>query len=287
MHPADSYAQAREHLDRFMARDTARIAESSRTLAFDHGAPTGHVSLLFHGLSASPRQLIGLAEQLHARGHNVLVPRLPRHGYTDRLSRALATMDSRQLKACAFETLEIARGMGEHVHVAGFSLGGLLSCYLGQVEPVHRVVALSPFLGLFLLPNALRMAAVRFALRMPNRFYWWDPILRERQQPEHGYPKYATHALAHGLALADELFERAKTQAPAADSLTLVMNRFEPAVNNRAIRRLAAAWLRTKPGALEVVRLSGLPMVHDIIEPKRYPRVAERVNAQLADLIDR
>ncbi|MFN2450268.1 MAG: alpha/beta hydrolase [Candidatus Baltobacteraceae bacterium] len=282
-----THAQMRERLERFMARDTGRIAESCRTLAFDHGVQTERATLLFHGLSASPRQLLRVAQTLHARGHNVLVPRLPRHGYRDRLSQALATMDSRQLKACAFESLEIARGMGTHVRVAGFSLGGLLSCYVGQTQAVERAVALSPFLGVLFLPAVLRMAAVRLTLKLPNRFYWWDPVLRERQQPEHGYPRYATHAVAHGLALADELFERAKLDAPAARSLALVLNPFEPAVNNRAIRRLARAWTASKPGALEVVWLKGLPVLHDIVEPKRHPAVAERVNALLADLIDR
>ncbi len=184
-----TYAGAQARLEQFMARDTDRIAQASRTLAFDHGRRTGHATLLFHGLSASPRQLVGVAQALHERGHNVFVPRLPRHGYSDRLSHALATMDSRQLKACALDALEITRGMGEQVHVAGFSLGGLLTCYLAQVEPMHRMVALSPFLGVLFLPSALRMAAVRLALHLPNRFYWWDPILRERQQPEHGYPQ--------------------------------------------------------------------------------------------------
>lgn len=284
--PDGTYVQMHERLERFMARDTGRIAESGRTLAFDHGRRTEHATVLFHGLSAGPRQLIGIAEALHARGHNVFVPRLPRHGYTDRLSHALATMDSRQLKACALDALEIARGMGEHVHVAGFSLGGLLSCYLAQTQHVDRVVALSPFLGILFLPSRLRMLAVRVALSLPNRFYWWDPVLRERQQPEHGYPRYATHALAHGLSLADELFALAEERPPAARSIALVMHRFEPAVNNRAIRKLARVWAHSKPEALEVIQLAGIPAVHDIIEPKRHPEVAQRINARMVELID-
>jgi pimeloyl-ACP methyl ester carboxylesterase len=285
--PDAAYAHMRERLEAFMARDTGRIADSGRTLAFNHGRRTRDATVLLHGLSASPRQMISLAEALHARGHNVFVPRLPRHGYRDRLSPVLATMDSRQLKACAFDALAIARGMGERVNVAGFSLGGLIAAYVGQVEDVHSIVALSPFLGVLFLPSRLRMTAARLMLKLPNRFYWWHPILRERQQPEHGYPRYATHALAHGLSLADELLQRASVDPPLARRLTLVMNRFDPAINNRAIKRLANAWEKTKPQALEVVRLAGMPIAHDILEPKRYVKVAERVNARLVELIDR
>lgn len=285
--PDADYERAREQLTRFFERDGERIAEHSRTLAFDHGRRTQRATVLFHGLSASPRQLMGIAQALHSRGHNVFVPRLPRHGYRDRLSRALETLDSRQLKACADESLAIAQGLGEEVHVAGFSLGGLLACYAGQIAPVHSAVALSPFLGVKFLPSSLRAVAARVALALPNQFYWWDPILRERQQPEHGYPQYSTHALAHGLSLAGELFVRARTDPPAAAHLTLITHRWEPAVNNRAIHKLARLWDASKPGSLEVVKLRGVPMVHDIVEPKRYPAIAERVNASLVEMIDR
>ncbi len=281
------YAISRARLERFLERDTGRIDEASRTLALDHGARTRHCTILFHGLSASPRQFIAVAQALHERGHNVIAPRLPRHGYRDRYSRALETLDSRQLKACADEVLAIAQGFGERVHVAGFSLGGLLTCYLAQTQPIHRGVAVSPFLGVMLLPNALRMMAVRLALRLPNQFYWWDPILRERQQPAHGYPQYSTHALAHGLTLADEVFQLALVRPPQAESVVLAINPFEPAVNNRAIRRLGRAWYAHKPDSVEIMRLRGLRLVHDIIEPKRYPHIAQRVNEQIVDLIDR
>ena len=274
-------------LAQFLERDTDRIEESARTLVLHHGARTEHATLLLHGLSASPRQFIAVARALHERGHNVFVPRLPRHGYRDRYSRALATIDSRQLKACALDALRITREFGGHVHVAGFSLGGLLSCYLAQTEPIHRMVAVSPFLGVVWLPNTLRMAAARLVFRLPNRFYWWDPIMRERQQPAHGYPQYSTHAIAHGLTLSDEVFELASVRPPQAETSALVINRFEPAVNNRSIRKLGRLWQAHKPGAVEIVTLRGIPVVHDIIEPKRYPKVAERVAGEIVEMIDR
>lgn len=285
--PDERYAHAQVRLARFLERDTGRIADDCRTMIFEHGDRVTDATVLLHGLSASPRQLLATARALHERGHNVFVPRLPRHGHRGRYSRALATMDSRQLKACALESLEIARGLGERVHVAGFSLGGLLTCYLAQTQPVYRAVALSPFLGVSWLPGRLRGAVARLALSLPNQLYWWDPILRDRQLPAHGYPQYATHAVAHGLSLAEELFALARTQAPAAEHITLLVNRFDPAINTRAIHKLAALWKQHRPEALEVIHLTRIPIVHDIVEPKRFPEVAERVNRRLVELIDR
>lgn len=284
-----AYGGAQERLQWFSRRDqAAHVGELGRTLVFDHGRRTQRATLLLHGLSASPRQFLRIAQELHERGHNVFVPRLPRHGYSNRLSEALATMNATQLEACANDSLAVARGLGERVTVAGFSLGGLLAAYLGQFERVHRAVAISPFLGVSWLPNVFRMPVARWVLRAPNRFFWWDPFLRERQLPEHGYPRFATHAIGHGLTLAHEVLEAALASAPKADTLALLINPRDSAVNNRAILRLGERWMRLKPSAVSMHRLSGLPpFVHDIIEPKRYPQVAQRVMPVIVDIIDR
>lgn len=283
------YESAREGLRRFERRDeAAQVGEIGRTLIFDHGRRTERSTLLLHGLSASPRQFIAVAQALYARGHNVFVPRLPKHGHRNRLSEALATMKAAQLEACANDSLAIASGLGERVTVVGFSLGGLLAAYLGQHAPVHRAIAVSPFLGVSWIPNVFRMPVARWVLGRPNRFFWWDPFLRERQLPEHGYPRFATHAIAHGLTLAHELMEAAQTTPPKADELVLVVNPRDSAVNKRAIMRLGQRWFRQKPHAVTIHRLSGTPpFAHDIIEPKRHPAAAQRVTAALVELADR
>lgn len=283
------YDDAHVRLERFIERDRERqIAEEGRTLLFDHGRRTASATLLLHGLSATPRQFIAVAQALHARGHNVFVPRLPRHGHQNRLSEALATMSAAQLEACAADALSVTRGLGERVNVAGFSLGGLLSAHIGQFERVHRVVAVSPFLGIAALPNIFRLPIARWVLSRPNRFYWWDPILRERQQPEHGYPRFATHAIGHGLTLAHEVLDAARRNAPESDELFVIVNPRDSAVNRGAIERLARYWTANKPGSVHVQRLTDMPRFsHDIIEPKRDPLVAKRVTQVLVELLDR
>ena len=283
-----TYEDAQRRVKWFLERDRARdVGELGRTLTFDHGHRTERATLLLHGLSASPRQFLAVAQALHARGHNVFVPRLPRHGHQNRLSEALAMMNAAQLVACANDSLAVARGLGERVTIAGFSLGGLLAAYLGQREPVHRIVAVSPFLGIAMIPDLLRLPVARWVLRRPNRFYWWDPFLRERQLPEHGYPRFASHAIAHGLTLAHEVMEASSKTAPLADQLVLVINTRDSAVNKRAIVKLGRRWTRHKPQAVSIHRLTDLPpFVHDIVEPHRYSAVAQRVLPVLVELID-
>lgn len=282
----NDYREARKRLDAFLERDHARVADDCRSFCLDHGRRTEHATLLLHGLSASPRQFEAVAQALHERGHNVFVPRLPKHGYSNRMTEALATLDAAELKTCAKQALEIVSDMGERVSVSGFSMGGTLAAYLGQHYPVERVVAVVPFLGIALLPGALHERMAHWVLRRRNRFLWWDPLLRERQMPAHGYPRYATHAIAHGLQLAHELFEDARHAAPLAQRLTLVLNARESSVSNTAVLKLARAWLAKRPQGIDVYRFKDLPYMHDIIEPLRAPAVAKRVLPVLVDLIE-
>ena len=273
-------------LERFRHRDHRGISEKGRTKLLLHGEVRPVATVLYHGIAASPEQFARFAHELHARGHNVIVPRLPRHGHRNRLTAALAQLHADDLRAFANESIELAQGLGEQVVVAGFSLGGLLTTWVAQRYPVARAVAIAPFFGMSWMPNRLIVPFTDLLLKLPNIFGWWDPIAREKQSPEHGYPRYASHAVGQALLLGREVFAHA-SDAIAAHELILVINAKETAVNNRAVRRLAGL-LRPAPGGhVEQVVLTGTPLSHDIIEPSRRPEVADRVFPELLDLIDR
>ncbi|HEY8320687.1 MAG TPA: alpha/beta fold hydrolase [Candidatus Baltobacteraceae bacterium] len=283
----DVFTGAQRLLDRMLERDHDRVGEAGRTLALVHAARTARSAVLFHGLSASPMQFVQIARGLHERGYNVIVPRLPRHGHADRMSTAQATMRAEDLKAVALSSLEVARGLGERVTVAGFSLGGLLAAWIAQTQEVGRAVPIAPFLGIAFVPSRLSAGLTRAALILPNVFNWWDPLLRERQMPAHGYPRYATRALAQAMLLSHELFEAAAAGPPKAKKIMLVTNAREAAVNNRAARKLARLWRAGRPEALETYEFADLPVSHDIIEPLHRPEIVEKVYPILIELLDR
>ncbi|HET9029715.1 MAG TPA: alpha/beta fold hydrolase [Candidatus Aquilonibacter sp.] len=272
-------------IERLLARDHERVGEAGRTKLLLHDEVRPHAIVLFHGLSASPTQFVRFAHELHAHGHNVIVPRLPRHGHEDRLSTALAHLTADDLRAFAEDSITVAGDLGERVIVAGFSLGGLLTAWIAERFAVERAVAIAPFFGISWMPNRLMGSFARLILAMPNRFQWWDPIARERQMPEHGYPRYATHAIAQSYLLAHDVMAHAD-EGISAEKLIFVTNAREAAVNNRAVRRLEEHLKLHNPERLEHVVLTDIPFSHDIIEPLRHPQIADQVFPIILKLIE-
>jgi alpha-beta hydrolase superfamily lysophospholipase len=274
VHP--DYARALERYRALARRDDATIHPRGGSILLEHGRPAPRAVVLLHGLTASPMQCDALARVLHAAGDAVLVPRLPGHGARDRLTPQLRDVRAHQLIGAAQEALAIARGLGTAVTVAGFSLGGLLAAWLAQHESFEHAVAIAPFLGVSFVPRAATVALARALRTLPNVFVWWDPVRRERQLPDHGYPRYPTHAIAEALEIAAALGSRARTTPPSTRRITVVTNASETAVNNAAAHDLADLWSAHADAAVSVRRITGLPPSHDVIEPLRPDALAPR-----------
>lgn len=270
-------------LERLVRRD-GRVSEAAQPILLVHGEPVSRAIVLLHGLTASPAQFRSYAHALYARGHNVLVPRLPLHGYSDRLTTALAALTDDELRSFARDCIDAARTLGQRTTIAGFSAGGTLALWLAQREPVDRVVAIAPFLGAAAVPRPVMDVAMRALLHLPNWFVWWDPVRRERQMPEHGYPRYATHAVAQLYRISSDVMRDA-SQLPAAHRIVLVTNRGEASVSNAAIARTLRRWT-TAGAAVEKIELRGMPPSHDVIEPLRSVALAQRVFPIVLDAID-
>lgn len=271
------YLRARAAFAAWRAAEPIAVGDRGRSLLLDHGRRTSRVVLLLHGLTAAPRQFLAFGALLHRAGDTVVIPRLPFHGHDDRLDETLAHLRRDHLRTFADAALELAADFGERAVVLGFSVGGLLAAWLAQHRRVHRVVAVAPFLGFAGVPRPLATPGALLARRLPNVFVWWDPTRRERPAPAHGYPRYATHAVAEAYALGRDLLAAAATEAPRTRDIVVVRNASETAVRNRTMRLLAKRWNARAPGCVREHRIDGLPPSHDVIEPSRSPRLAARV----------
>ena len=266
------------------ARDAAEpgVAATMRSFVL-RGAPGGGTVVLLHGLTASPPAWRAVAGALAARGRTVVVPRLPLHGRADRMTTALRAIRAQSLIDDVAEIVTAAAELGEALTIAGHSLGGTLALDAAARGPADaRVVAVAPFLGLAGVPHEAHPLVVSLLALVPGVFLWWNPLLRERLEPAHGYPRYPLAALQAGLLIADRVREDAR-RAPAVRAIDIVLNASETSVNNRTAQRLAADW-RHAGASVAVHRLRGLDWSHDIIEPQRSQ--AQRAFAAVVEILE-
>ena len=281
----DRVAKARALLDSIAAQERAdpEIAYPTRWWLRDAVADVAVV--LLHGLTNSPPQYGALAPQLFARGHAVVVPRMPYHGYRDRMTDAIGKLTRRDLEAAALQAVVVAALCGARVVVAGISVGAVLAAWLAARTRIDTAIGIAPFCGLREFPGIANDALGALLCAAPNRFSWWDPRAKEAQPPAHGYPRFSTRALGESLRLSTDIDRTPADSSTCARRAYVVLNEHEPVVNNaHAARRFGA--LRRYGVAVQHVTLHGLPHIHDVIEPAIPQARSDLVYPKLIELIE-
>ncbi len=283
--PAGDYAEACRRARAYMERDGEAVLPEARTALLECGGRTPLAAVLLHGLTNNPAQYCALAPLLQAQGINTFVPRMPEHGYVDRMTPNLACLTAEMLVDAAGEAVDIAAGLGERVAVLGISMGGVLAAYFGAHRRVDLAIPIAPDFALLQLPYGASRWIERVGLWLPNFFLWWDPRVKQKLVPHTAYPRFSTHALMQTLRIADDVVIPARTQAPLARRIVTIVNRADPAVNNAVARDVCQDWCERSEGRIEYLELHDLPEWHDIIEPRGPHACADRVYPRLLDVL--
>ena len=288
--PVTDYAEAVAGVAGLQALDDEHINPLCRTSLLTHGERRARAVVFLHGYTNCPRQFYRLAQDCFERDCNVLVPRLPQHGLADRLCAEPAGINAGEMAAFTDRALDLAHGLGEHVCVAGISLGANLALWAAQQRAdVARAVAIAPVLLPRNVPAGLVPLLRALLARLPNFFIWWDRRHKARLPgPAHAYPRFATRGVAAALAFARDVQRRAldERQLPRAGAVTLVTNANDPAVDNRATHALADGWRRL--GAENVTSYefaAALGLVHDLVDPDQVGQRTDVVYPVLMRLI--
>ena len=114
-----SYADAVEIVRGLQNLDGPNVNPACRTRLYTHGHRTEKALVLLHGFTNCPAQFDDLGRRFFDQGWNVVIPRYPRHGYTDRLNTAIAELRDEQLLAVANRAANAGAGLGERLTVAG------------------------------------------------------------------------------------------------------------------------------------------------------------------------
>jgi carboxylesterase len=282
----DPYQAGIEIAESLKTLDGPNVNPACRTRLYSHGRRTERSLVLLHGFTNCPQQFDALGKQFFELGWNVLIPRYPRHGYSDRLTTTIAELRSDMLIAVANRAGEAGAGLGERLTVAGLSLGGVLTGHLAQSsERVERAVLIAPMFGLRPIPRRGLAALARLANVLPNFYIWWDRELKDQVGPQHGYPRFSTRAYAALYEAGHGVFKAARTSAPKAGSIAVITNAAEPRLDNRFTYQLVDLWRahRAELSTFEFPASEHLP--HDLIDPANPQQNTERVYPLVIDTI--
>ncbi len=270
-------------------KDQPGFNPALQTILLTHGKRTRRVVVWFHGYTAATRQFKELGEACFEAGYNVLVPCVPHHGFTDRMSPEVSRLDTLELVRFSDRMVDLAAGLGDEVIVGGLSMGGAMSAWVAQERSdVSTVICVAPFLGARVIPANLTRLAALGATILPDFKLWWDPAKKmDLAGPNYGYLHFSTHSLVQILRLAFRTADFAAKTPPCAGSIRMVLNAHDESVNNLVAERLVSLW-RHWPG-LDVESYTfpdelGIP--HDCIssdQPKGQPALVYR---KLLELIE-
>ncbi|MGH7742644.1 MAG: alpha/beta hydrolase [Candidatus Eiseniibacteriota bacterium] len=270
--PSRDYAEALARVAELAGGDSPAIAPECRTFLLTHGHRTARVIVLFHGLTNCPAQFDSIARICFARGANVFVPRLPRHGFADHMTTQLALSDAHELRDFTDRALDAARGLGDSMTVAGLSVGGTLAAWAAVERPdVDRAVLIAPMLGVERAPGRWTPVVTRIAGALPNLFVWWDDRLKQNLGgPKHVYPRFASRSISATLRLGAVALQRARRSGASCRSVVMLTVGGDMAVDNGLCAEMVRS-LRAH-GAHEV-ETHQFPaehhLNHDVVDPEQ------------------
>lgn len=264
----DPYQAGIEIAASLQALDGPNVNPACHTRLYTHGRRTERSLVLLHGFTNCPQQFDALGRRFFEQGWNVLIPRYPRHGYSDRLTNSIAELRSEQLVALTNRSADAGAGLGERLTVAGLSLGGVLAGMLAeQRESIARAVLIAPMFGLQRLPGSALPVLARLSYLLPNFYIWWDPRLKERLGPHYGYPRFSTHAYAALFETASSVLRAGRDGRPKAASIAVITNAAEPGLDNRFTYQLVESWRRHGATVSTYQFPASDHLPHDLIDP--------------------
>ena len=261
------------------------IIPACRTQLLTHGEQKDKVIVFLHGLTNCPAQFSELGQLFYDMGYNVFIPRMPCHGYQNRMTTDQAQLTAEELVAYSDEVADITQGLGDEKIVAGFSAGGVLAAWLAQNRTdIDQVVLISPVLGLASIPAPLTEFATKTLLITPNFYIWWNPAVKENL-PGLGYPRFSSRTLAELLRLGAVVRKQSEQSAPGANEALFITNNFDFAVNQEVVANLAEQW-KGQGMSVQTHTISwDLRLDHDFIDPNMPKNQPETINPMLVDLI--
>jgi esterase/lipase len=261
--PAPTYDEAVARVARRQAADDSVVAPGGRSVLLTHGQRTPRAYVLLHGFTNSPSQFVDLGEQLFATGDNVYIPRLPRHAEREAPVRKLSRVNADEFTMFADSIVDVARGLGDSVVVAGMSAGGSITAWIAQWHAdVHRAVLIAPAIGAGFLSEDTGRELIDLASALPN--------VTRTTRPDTTRPDMVQGTTSRGLSEVLRLGQRVRDQAldraPRVTSIALLLNARDRTVSEEAAVDLAQRWFDRGATVLVYKFPARLRLPHNVME---------------------
>ncbi len=286
--PATDYESATARFARVQAEEEAdgTLNPVCCSQLLTHGHKVEHAIILMHGMTNCPQQFVELAPLFFEQGYNVLIPRMPCNGLADCDTDELKNLTAVELLNCCNTMVDIAHGLGEHITFAGLSVGGTMAAWVAQFRAdVDKAVLIAPA---FTISRGLGVGISRFAMYL---FLIIPNIMTQRFKPfkdgpSHNYRGFATRGLGQMMRLGFSAYDAAKRTKPAAQSILVITNAADPAVDNNITRKLVKRWQANGMERIETYEfVAQYKLIHDVIDPQQQHQQTALVYPILLDLI--
>jgi esterase/lipase len=282
--PVADYDAAIARFAQVQAEEDDTINPLCRSKLMTHGKKTERVIVLVHGITNCPQQFVEFAPLFFERGYNVLIPRMPRNGLADRMTNELKSLTAEELRDCSNTMVDIARGLGDHVTFLGLSVGGSMAVWVAQNRPdVDKVVVIAPSIGFTNLgADRLTSFAIVLFRYLPNiATQYFFPF---QDGPQHSYLGYSSHSIGEVMRFGKSIMKSAKQEKPAAQSILMVTNAADTAVNSKMNRELVNFWRANGYNQIEEYEFSAdKKLIHDIVDPQQVQQQTALVYPILLD----
>ncbi len=270
-HPAGSYEEALTKFEALRQEESKRpLRPEGASRLLHHGKKTDRVFVLLHGLTNCPEQFVPLANILHAKGANVVIPRARLAGFADRLNKEQGHQTAQDLIDQASVGLDIAAGLGDRITLIGLSGSAVAAGWMAQNrEGIHDVMLIAPFFGMYGVPASVTDATAATLSKLPNFYQWWDSSKKENLPgPAYAYPRFGTHCMADTIQLSRSVRENLSARPLFSKRLIFLTTSSDRAANNQLTNEISEQ-LKAREGSrvitYEFPESLGIP--HDMIDP--------------------
>lgn len=282
-----SYEDAVADVSSFDTPEKEQVREICRSRIYESGKKVARTIILWHGYTNCPQQFDELGQRLFAKGYNVLIPRTPGHGHTDRMTEALGNLTFEDFQKYIQRSVAIGHMLGDDVTVVGLSGGGTFALWAELYESgINKIISIAPVAYPRGFDPLLREFVVKYTSFMPNEFKWWDDEQKgDLPGPPYAYRRYSSKSMGVVLHMASTVEQQLKKGMKLHTPITFVINQADQALREKELLEISDLFEKAGAPVTRFIFEQEKEFPHDLIDEHNIKEHKDEVYKALLELI--